>query len=184
MPDRISIRAIVSGIIISSVILGAVSYKYYLDSRLVTDSLIARDINTLAAVFKQIDQRCTIMGFDHQSNYIDFLNVVKFIGSEVGSMNLAQPENWQGPYLNDNPTMQGKPYQIIKTLQGYFIVPGNGVKLSNGTIIGKDIVFTQESNIRAMMRDPKALLGNGNRVLAAEITLARDHIVYTPEQEQ
>ena len=64
--------------------------------------------------------------------------VKSFEGSEVGSLNLAYPKKWQGPYLGDNPTFQGKAYQIIRTKNGYFVTPGDGIMLPNGLVIGRD----------------------------------------------
>jgi len=41
----------------------------------------------------------------------------------VGPMNLAYPENWQGPYMVQHPTYGGIDYQIVRTDAGYFIAP-------------------------------------------------------------
>jgi len=135
------------------------------------DYLIASDIKTLEEIFERINETAGIVGFEHQKNYIDFLNVVSFVGSEVGPMNLKYPDKWEGPYLADNPTMQEKYYQVVKTRQGYFIVPGDGVELSNGKVIGKDIVFEPDTDIFAMMRDPEYLLYE-NEVLAAHLPIS------------
>ena len=39
-----------------------------------------------------------------------------------------------------------KYHNVERTKNGYFIVPGNGVKLLNSKIIGKDIIFTKDTN--------------------------------------
>lgn len=134
------------------------------------DQVIHEHITELHDIFTRIDADCHILHFDHQKNYIDFLNVVKFVGSEVGSMNLAYPDKWKGPYLQDNPTMQEKQYQIVRTHKGYYIVPGEGVELCNGKIIGKDIIFDEKADIDAMLKDPQALQCNEYK-LAAHLPL-------------
>jgi hypothetical protein len=126
------------------------------------DKLIADDVKNLQTIFKKIDKSCGILGFEHDKNHVDFLNVVKFVGSEIGSMNLAHPEKWEGPYLQDNPTIQQKPYQIVKTRKGYYITPGDGVKLGNGKVVGKNIVMDYKSDIDSMVKDPEQLLSGGN----------------------
>ncbi len=135
------------------------------------DNVIADDIQKLHKIFDEIDQNCQILGFEHEKNYIDFLNVIKFAGSEVGSMNLIYPEHWKGPYLKDNPTAQEKYYQIVETKKGYYITPGDGVKLANGNTIGKDIILNKNADISAMTIDPNLLLTKDGRPLAAKIQL-------------
>jgi hypothetical protein len=132
------------------------------------DELIAEHIKKLSAIFRRINDCCKITGFRRQKDYIDFLNVVKFEGSMIGSMNLAQPQDWQGPYLEQNLSIEGKEYQIVVTKKGYYIIPGDGVKLANGQIIGNTLRVTYNTDIDALMRDPKALLSN-DRPLAAKI---------------
>jgi len=77
-----------------------------------TSAMIVDDIAQLAYIFQRIDKTCSIIDFDYQKNPINFLNVTSFVGSEVGPMNLAYPEKWEGPYLKDNPTIQEKEYQV------------------------------------------------------------------------
>jgi hypothetical protein len=140
----------VIAVIIVCAVFGFTIYQFYKQSRMVTNRLIAEHITELAAVFKKIDEECNILHILHDRSYIDFLNVRSFSGSEVGSLNLVHPEKWKGPYLQDNPTIQGKLFEIIKTSSGYYIVPGTGVQLTNGKVIGKDIVFTAKTNISSL----------------------------------
>lgn len=149
-------------------------YRSYYTVTTARDELIVEHIKSLANIFNAIEQIIGIIGFEHDKNYIDFLNVKSFVGSEVGSMNLRNPEKWQGPYLNDNPTFQEKLYMVVKTDKGYFIVPGDGVELSNGKIIGKDIIISSNTDIEALMRDQKGLSYKGNP-LAAKITIANQN---------
>lgn len=135
---------------------------------------IVQDLVTLSKVLQQIDRDATIIGFDHQKNWINFLQIKKdgFVGSEVGSVNLAYPEKWNGPYMQDNPTIQDKEYMVIQTKQGYFIAPGVGVKLPNNKVIGTDIKLDEESDIMALMNDTNALLYDTKR-LAVPLQLSK-----------
>jgi len=121
--------------------------------------LIIQDIAQLKAIFEKIDNPCRIIDFDLQQNSINFLTIKKggFVGSELGSMNVALPKKWDGPYLQDNPTMDGKEYMVVRSTKGYFITPGNGVTLPNGKIIGKDIILDKDANIGCMMFEENAL---------------------------
>lgn len=65
-------------------------------------------------------------------------------------MNLAHPEKWQGPYVNDNPTMQGREYLIVRTKKGHYLTPGEGVELPNGKIVGKDIMLDEEVDLESL----------------------------------
>ncbi len=131
---------------------------------------MASDITQLAAIFKSIHEDCVILSFDYQKNSINFLNVESFAGSEVGPMNVAHPENWKGPYVDDNLAMQNKEYQIVRTDAGYFIVPGEDVKLPNGSVMGKDILLDKDADIAQLTQNGEPLNFEGKR-LAAQILL-------------
>ncbi len=142
-------------------------FVYHYQSRVIIDQIIVHDIARLESIFKQINDECGIVGFEHARNYVDFLTVEKFEGSEVGAMNLKNKDGWHGPYLKDNPTVQEKLYEIISTTKGYFLVPGTGVVLSNNQVIGKDIIFDEESDIFALVKD--GVLVYGEQPLAIAI---------------
>jgi hypothetical protein len=133
--------------------------------------LISNDIAQLQAIFKKIDERCKILGFDYQKNPINFLNVGSFKSSELGPMNLTYPAQWQGPYVDDNPSFQGVEYQIVKTKKGYFITPGEGVQLPNGKVIGKDIILDEHADVSALMKDKDGLMYD-DKALAAPLELS------------
>lgn len=161
---------IVAALVLS--LLLAITFWYlFRESRLIIDTVIADEIPELVEIFKKIDDKCGIIGFEHDKNHVDFLNVVKFVGSEVGSMNLMYPKNWEGPYKKDNPTVQEKLYQIVQTKDGYFIVPGDGVKLSSGKTIGKDIILDKSANIPALLES--GALRKGSRPLAAQLMVSK-----------
>ena len=151
-----------------------VSIKYIYQARRANDELIAQHVEQLQQIFKEINDCCKINGFRAERDYIDFLNVVKFEGSVVGPMSLMEPQNWKGPYLKESLTSGGKEYQIVTTKKGSFIVPGDGVKLANGKVIGKSLIINAHSDIESMITDPQALLSN-NRPLAARIETAQNN---------
>ncbi|MBD3273431.1 hypothetical protein GF385_03730 [Candidatus Dependentiae bacterium] len=127
--------------------------RVYREKPYFVTSVIANDIRIIVNALNKIDRECSILSIENQRNYIDFLNVIKFTGSEVGCLNLAYPEKWQGPYVKDNPTMQGKLYEIIKNKEGVYVVPGVGVKLPNGFKVGKDFELSFDSSVDEMLKD-------------------------------
>ncbi len=142
--------------------------KFLKQISVANDQAIAEHVQQLQGIFKQINESCKIVGFRSTKNQINFLNVISFAGSILGPMALAEPKNWKGPYMQENPESEGRNYQIVVTKSGDYILPGDGVKLSNGKVIGKTLVLNAKSDIEAMMLDPKALL-SGTRPLAARI---------------
>ncbi len=128
-------------------LLGGALYWWQHQNKVYDDYLIINTVTQLGCIFDTIDATAGISSFEHDKNNIDFLTVKSFIGSEVGSMNLVHPKKWKGPYLSDNPTMQEKLYQIVKTKDGYWIMPGDGVKLGNGNVMGKDIIISPQSTV-------------------------------------
>ena len=110
-------------------------YRQYSSGPRFVAKIVAQDINLVIDTLTKIDEQCSILSFDGAQNKIDFFTVKEFIGSEVGSLNLAYPQMWQGPYLHDNPQVQGKEYQVIKTAEGLFVVPGDGVTLPNEYVV-------------------------------------------------
>lgn len=149
-------------------LLGIALHRYSRDAKLLTNQLIADNIEQLTTIFKRIDEKCKIIDFEHEKNFVDFLNVKGFAGSEVGAMNLAAAQEWEGPYLPTNPTIQDKNFVIVETARGYYLAPGDGVQLANGKVIGKDIILNKETDFEKLIQNPEALQYNG-RPLAALI---------------
>lgn len=152
------------------VFIGLAIFNFKFRLKETVGAVIARDIEKLQQIFERIDQECGIIGFDHQKNPINFLNVKSFSGSEVGSMNLSHPDKWAGPYLADNPVVQNKEYQIVRTQKGYFITPGDGVQLPNGKVVGKDILLDENADIKRMMVDEEVFYYE-DESLAAQLRL-------------
>ena len=139
------------GVIVGAAFIGLsrkdMVYRWYQ----VTARDITQDLNTLQVVFNKINKSCVISGFDNVKNQINFLTVKAFVGSEVGSMNLEKPSGWQGPYMQDNLTVQGKEYQVVHAKDGYFILPGDGVILPTRKVMGKDINVDETTEVQPLL---------------------------------
>lgn len=144
-------------------------------SQINSDESIHQDITELKYILEKIQADCYIYNFEHEKNCIDFLNVIKFSGKTVGSMELGFPQHWQGPYLKTNPRIQNKLYVVLKNKQGYFIVPGDGVRLTNGKVIGKDLILDRNSDMYKLMQDLDGLKSEAG-VLAAEIKIGSEFV--------
>ncbi len=157
-------------LVLSSCILGFLFlitwYQFSREARVMINQTIVEDVQRLKKIFDTIHKECGIIDFDHEKNYIDFLTVKSFVGSQVGAMNLSNPEQWHGPYAQENLTVQAKLYEIVRTKHGYYIVPGNGVKLANGKIVGKDIVINQQTDIDSLVNDSEGLEFEGKALVA------------------
>lgn len=136
--------------------------------------IMHKDVARIVEALLQIERDCKIISLEAQKNSINFLNVKSFAGSQVGPINLKHPDRWQGPYLDVNPSMQSIEYVLIRTQKGYFVVPGEGVKLPNGKIIGKDIKIDENADIAAMIKDEKLLLYKGQALAAPLFIKKRD----------
>lgn len=152
-------------------VVGYTVYLYHWEVKDTTNQLVVFDVQRLADTLNTINDQCGIISFDYPKNQINFLNVIDFKGSEIGTMNLAYPDKWQGPYLDDNPIIQGKYYIVAVTKKGHFVVPPDGVELSEGKIIGKDIVINEDTDVIALTKDPEGLQYNG-KPLAAQIKVS------------
>ena len=126
-------------------------FRTYQEKPLFVSSVIINDIKMIVSSLNKIDKRCNILSLKNDRNYVDFLNVEKFVGSEVGCLNLAYPKKWDGPYVNDNPTITGKLYEIVRFGVSYFVLPGSGVKLPNGLVVGKDFDYGSSIKVEEML---------------------------------
>ena len=157
-------------------------FNTFMSTKNYEGELIERDAKMLADTFKTIEKDCKLLGFSNVKNIINFLNVKSFTGSAVGPMNLKHADRWKGPYLETNPSIQGQEYQIIRTHKGYFIVPGDGVKLPNDKIMGKDITFDENSDIGTMMTKDDQLRFKGKALAAPVDIKKRGTFFATPAQ--
>lgn len=147
-------------------------FNTFVSSRNYEVGIIERDVKHLADILMQIEKDCKIISFEAQQNSINFLNVKSFAGSQVGPINLKHPDRWKGPYLEVNPSVQSYEYMVVRTKSGYYVAPGNGVKLPNGKVIGVDIKLNEDADIDSMVKDNK-LLSYKNRALAAQVTIKK-----------
>lgn len=145
---------------------GLTMYHLFHEPQQMRSDYVADDVAHLAKIFNKINETCSIISFDRVHNYIDFLNVVEYKGSEVGPMNVRYPDGWQGPYMIDNPTIQGVAYMVLATQEGHYVVPGVGVTLSNGKTIGSDIVLDAETDLSPLLQDGGDLNHNGKQLAA------------------
>lgn len=165
---------VVTGVAFLAFVSLSVGYYIYNARRIVADDLIAQHIEQLKDIFIRINDRCKIKSIKQSPTPIDFLNTVSFVGSHVGPLELVYPNNWQGPYLKETLKIQDKPYEMLIAKDGYFIVPGKGVRLTNGKIIGKDIILRHDTDIDALLKDPETLLSATGKPLAARLPIRPD----------
>ena len=138
-------------IIIIAILAGAIGFFLYKKNFFCCK--VNDEIQTLSTLITTVDQDCKIMGFANSLNTADFLNVKEFAGNTVGSMIIAYPENWKGPYCNHIPSYKNKPLAIFFKNNTAYIVPGNETVLEDGSIVGKDIIFNDETDIENMMKN-------------------------------
>lgn len=110
---------------------------------------ISRNTMRIARAIEQINRDCEITSIDaRRSPEITFLTKISLPGSsgKIGPLTVKNPENWNGPYLKEDPVLNGKIYYKIADMkEGFFIVPGNGALLPNGLEVGRD--FLLKSNL-------------------------------------
>lgn len=133
-------------------ILGLFVYQVLKERPQYLAAVIQSDLGQIEKHLATIDKDCNILSINSGRVYIDFLNVEKFSGSMVGGINLAYAEKWTGPYMKRSPTLQGVFYEIVKTREGIYIVPGQGVKLPNGMVVGKHFDVTYASPMAQMLK--------------------------------
>lgn len=165
--NKYFIPTLISALLI--ILLALMIWSTIYQSKNYTDKLIIEDLIKIDAVLKKINKDAGIKSIGQDKSNVDFLNVVKFAGSQIGPLNLKNPERWKGPYLVTNPTIQEKFYQILKNNNVYFVVPADGVKLANGKIIGKDIILNNESDMQKLMKDKDSLLSSYGSPLAIKV---------------
>ncbi len=116
-------------------------------------TIIQNDLEQIEKTLTDIDTTCNILSFNYDNVRINFFTVEKFVGSTIGCLNLAYPGKWHGPYMQRNPTLQGKFYEVMRVKEGFFITPGIGVKLPSGQVIGKDFVITPNTSMTDLLAD-------------------------------
>lgn len=173
---------IFSGTLLSLIFL-LVFFKMYYTKPYFVASLIKADLAQVESILHDIDKRCEILGVQSAVEPINFLTIKDFSGSMVGGINLAHPKNWKGPYLDQNPSIQKKFYELVTAQDGIFIVPGRGVQLPNGTVIGRDIMITKNTKVLPLT-EPGGYLYYKGVPLAKKISFKVGDWSYTAPKEE
>lgn len=169
--------ATVLGLLVIFFVLQVLHKKPYFVS-----GVIAQDLKRIVVALEEIDRHCNILSIAHTKSYIDFLQVEKFRSSEIGSLNLAHPKNWKGPYLDDTPEFQGKPYQMVQAKDGIFVLPADDCTLPNGIVIDKDFRISKDLVMSEMLKKGGKLNHKGVP-LAAKISFKVGDVVRTISPE-
>lgn len=150
-------------------VFGLFVYQVLRERPIFLATVITSDLEQIEKHLNEIDRDCNILSVVPARAYVDFLNVNTFTGSTIGALNLAYPDKWQGPYMRKNPSIHGIFYELVKTREGVFIIPGNGVKLPNGLVVGKDFEVTFGTEIGKML-EAGGQLNFKNEPLARKLT--------------
>lgn len=159
--------ALISGLVIVAIALYA-GYTFFRERTVLSGSIIHRNVSSIVEILRRVDTSCDILSIRSGRNPIDFLQVEKFVGSEIGPLNLAHPDNWEGPYVQDNYIYDSRPFDLVATKRGFYVVPGHGSRLPNGSIMGKDVLLTYRSNIDKFLQ-PGGSLHFNNQAFAQKL---------------
>ncbi len=125
--------------------------RVFSDRSQVLVDVIRDDLKRIESALENIDKNCNILDILSDQAQLDFFTVEKFIGSTIGGLNLAFPKKWKGPYMAQNPTIQQKFYQIVHAKDGYFVIPGEGVRLPNRLLVGQDLKINEKVLVEPML---------------------------------
>ena len=134
-------------------ILGFFVYKYVQNKPFHKARTIIIDLEVLARVLHVIDESCSILSVKYDHTKIDFLNTVAFEGSEIGGLNLAYPRQWKKSFLKDNPTVEGIEYELVRAKDGFYVMPGQGLRLPNDLVMGKDIIIDRSVAVMPLLKE-------------------------------
>lgn len=112
-------------------------------------SAVQTDLHRIGAAIRQLDTDCYITDMRVGLHPVSILTRHTLNEGPL-YLNLQHPKKWKGPYLHRIPTLQDKPYQLLKTNTGLFVVPGEGVKLPSGLVIGEDIEWRADTDVNAL----------------------------------
>lgn len=141
------------------------AYYFWHQASQANSRVIAQDVQKMAIAFAKINEDSRLLGFDLDKTPVNFLNVKAFSGPTIGSMSLEHPERWKGPYLEKTPMVSDTYYYILKTPQGYYLVPGDGIQLEGGKVLGRDIIITPHTAIEDLVKNEPALTYNGQPLI-------------------
>lgn len=136
-------------------------FKVYYNKPYFTASLIGNDVKIVHDALHSIDKRCNILRFNNRRVILDFFTVSSFDGSVIGGVSLAYPKKWTKAVLHRNPIIQQKFYEVVRAQDGFFVVPGEGVTLPTGLVMGKDVVIKRQTQVGPMIRPDGKLFFKG-----------------------
>ncbi len=177
---RSDLLAVIFGVICIALIIG-VSRYFLMQVRYGEDQPVVADIEKLQTIFNSINESAQIVSFKGRKAPINFLTVRSFAGSSVGPLKVTRPDQWKGPYITEPIEAQGIEYQLVATKKGVYIVPGDGVQLANGKVMGDTVRITDASDIDVMMSDPTQLQSK-SKPLAAKLTLTPQRAETPPKE--
>lgn len=112
--------------------------------------LIQGDLNRIAQAVHALDRDCGIKNMRTGRYPLMPLTQYAWPSGQLHGMSVARPENWRGPYLPKVIALQGKPYELLKTNSSLYVVPGNGVTLPSGAIIGDTFSWCANTDVNAL----------------------------------
>lgn len=160
LKNKINFKFITFILIIISLIF-VVFYFFFKSNK----NLYNEKIYEIGQIIEDIDKKCKIICFANEHNPIDFLNVKEFSGNHIGSIQIANPKNWTGPYLEQIALYKQKPINIFVHSSGCYIIPGEGTLLSENKIVGKDIIFDSSFNEEEFFKNYPCLFNDNKRLI-------------------
>ena len=122
---------------------------------------VHKDLQHIARAVTAMDKDCRIVDMRVGIHLLTPLTQKLVSEHELSNTVFKYPENWRGAYLAKMPLIQGKPYQLLKTDKGLFVVPGSGVVLPNGMMVGRDIIWQAQTDVAALTRSGGPLFYRG-----------------------
>lgn len=151
------------------VLLIGVSFIKLLSERpLFMATLVSKDIKKIVTKLEIIDEQCVATSLGSGRTPLNFFTVKNFTGSVIGGIELQNPVGWRGPYLEVNPSLQQQYYELVETGDGFYVIPGRGVILPNGYVVGKDFDVMKDTDVAKMLQ-PGGFLHYKNEQLAMRV---------------
>ena len=119
-------------------------------------SVVQTDLHRIASALRALDTDCYITDMRVGLHPVSVLTR-RSLADGPFYIELKESKNWKGPYLKNSPTLQDKPYQLLKTNKSLFVVPGEGVELPSGLVVGTDIEWHADTDVTALTRSGGSL---------------------------